>query len=98
MLLGTAKILQEYADELPTDILLIFQPAEEGPGLGGAVKMVPQIQNTGIADKIVAAFGQHVSNDYPAPLIPLTSHSSGKAATPGVPTSASTRSLPGQNL
>ena len=31
MLLGTAKILQEYADELPTDILLIFQPAEEGP-------------------------------------------------------------------
>ena len=24
MLLGTAKILQEYADELPTDILLIL--------------------------------------------------------------------------
>ena len=71
MLLGTAKILQEYADELPTDILLIFQPAEEGPGLGGAVKMVPQIQNTGIADKIVAAFGQHVSNDYPAGFVAL---------------------------
>ena len=71
MLLGTAKILQEYADELPTDILLIFQPAEEGPGLGGAVKMVPQIQNTGIADKIIAAFGQHVSNDYPAGFVAL---------------------------
>ncbi|MFR3351242.1 MAG: M20 metallopeptidase family protein [Oscillospiraceae bacterium] len=71
MLLGTAKILQEYADELPTDILLIFQPAEEGPGLGGAVKMVPQIQNTGLADKIVAAFGQHVSNDYPAGFVAL---------------------------
>mgnify|MGYP002519510096 CR=1 FL=1 len=71
MLLGTAKILQEYADELPTDILLIFQPAEEGPGLGGAVKMVPQIQSTGLADKIVAAFGQHVSNDYPAGFVAL---------------------------
>lgn len=71
MLLGTAKILQEYADELPTDILLIFQPAEEGTGLGGAVKMVPQIQNTGLADKIVAAFGQHVSNDYPAGFVAL---------------------------
>lgn len=51
MLLGTAKILQEYADELPTDILLIFQPAEEGPGLGGAVKMVPQIQNPALPTK-----------------------------------------------
>lgn len=71
MLLGAAKVLQEHAEKLPNDVLLIFQPAEEGPGLGGAVRMVPQIQKTGLAERIVAAFGQHVSNDYPTGFIAL---------------------------
>lgn len=32
VLLGFAKYLQEYKDELENDVALIFQPAEEGPG------------------------------------------------------------------
>ena len=32
VLLGFAKYLQEHKDELKNDVVLIFQPAEEGPG------------------------------------------------------------------
>lgn len=32
VLLGFAKYLQEHKDELENDVILIFQPAEEGPG------------------------------------------------------------------
>lgn len=32
VLLGFAKYLQEHRDELENDVVLIFQPAEEGPG------------------------------------------------------------------
>ena len=32
VLLGFAKYLQEHKDELENDVVLIFQPAEEGPG------------------------------------------------------------------
>lgn len=38
MLLGAARLLAETADELSGSVVLIFQPAEEGPG--GALPMI----------------------------------------------------------
>lgn len=65
MLLGAAKLLQRHRDELPTDVLLVFQPAEEGPNLGGARVMLADLQERGLDDKIVNFFGLHLFNDYP---------------------------------
>lgn len=65
MLLGAAKILQAHKDELPMDVLLVFQPAEEGPNLGGARVMLADLQEKGMADKIQHFFGLHVFNDFP---------------------------------
>lgn len=65
MLLAAAKLLQRHRDRLPMDVLLIFQPAEEGPNLGGARVMLADLQDKGLAEKIVSIFGLHVFNDYP---------------------------------
>lgn len=65
MLLGAAKILQAHREELPIDVLLVFQPAEEGPNLGGACVMMADLQEKGLAQKIQYFFGQHVFNDFP---------------------------------
>lgn len=65
MLLGAAKILQAHRDQLPVDVLLVFQPAEEGPNLGGARVMMADLQEKGLADHIVHFFGIHVFNDFP---------------------------------
>lgn len=65
MLLGAAKLLQKNRELLPTDVLLIFQPAEEGPNLGGARIMLADLQEKGMADKIEHIFGLHLMNDYP---------------------------------
>ena len=65
MLLGAAKILQENREQLPMDVLLVFQPAEEGPNLGGARVMMADLQEQGLAEKIVHFFGIHVFNDFP---------------------------------
>ena len=64
MLLGAAKILQAHRDKLPMDVLLVFQPAEEGPNLGGARVMLADLREKGMADKIVHFFGLHVFNDF----------------------------------
>lgn len=64
MLLGAAKILSRHRDQLPMDVLLVFQPAEEGPNLGGARVMLADLQEKGLAGKIVKMFGQHLFNDY----------------------------------
>lgn len=65
MLLGAAELLSTYREELPVDVLLIFQPAEEGPNLGGARVMLADLKEKGLADKIINIFGLHLFNDYP---------------------------------
>lgn len=64
MLLGAAKILQKNRDLLPVDVLLIFQPAEEGPNLGGARIIMNDLERQGLAEKIQYIFGMHLFNDY----------------------------------
>ncbi|CDP03213.1 unnamed protein product [Coffea canephora] len=59
MLLGAARILQEYRNHLQGTVILVFQPAEEGGG--GAKKML----DTGILENVDAIFGLHVSSKYP---------------------------------
>ncbi|KAK2986248.1 hypothetical protein RJ640_027343 [Escallonia rubra] len=59
MLLGAAKMLQEYRDDLQGTVVLVFQPAEEGGG--GAKKML----DAGVMENVEAIFGLHVSARYP---------------------------------
>lgn len=61
ILLGTAKILNKIKSELSGNVMLIFQPAEEG--MGGALPMI----NEGIFDEIVpqACIAAHVSPTLP---------------------------------
>jgi len=66
MLLGAAKVLNDMKAELPGSVLLIFQPAEEGPPAGedgGASMMLDE----GIfAERMPAAvFGMHVGIGVP---------------------------------
>ncbi len=65
MLLSAASILQNNKKELPYDILLVFQPAEEGPDLGGARIMLKDIIEQDLNKKIIAMFGLHLFNDFP---------------------------------
>ena len=80
MLLGAAKILQRNREYLPMDVLLIFQPAEEGPNLGGARVMLADLQEKGLVEKIVNIFGLHVFNDYPTGSIAVR-HGAGSSST-----------------
>lgn len=64
MLLAASKVLQKHRDQLPTDVLLIFQPAEEGPNLGGARVMLADLEEKGMADRIWYSFGMHLFNDF----------------------------------
>lgn len=61
MLLGFAKLLKSLEGERKHNVLLIFQPAEEGPG--GAETIV----RSGILDKynVRCIFGQHIFPDIP---------------------------------
>jgi len=66
MLLGAAKILNDNKAELPGSVMLIFQPAEEGPPSGedgGASMMLDE----GIFDDQIpaAVFGIHVGISIP---------------------------------
>jgi amidohydrolase len=66
MVLGAAKILNDMKAELPGSVMLIFQPAEEGPPVGedgGASMMLDE----GIfAERMPAAvFGMHVGIGVP---------------------------------
>ncbi|KAF1693599.1 amidohydrolase [Pseudoxanthomonas koreensis] len=67
ILLGVAKALVAMKDTLPGEVMLVFQPAEEGPPVdedGGASMMLAQ----GIFDgfKPEAVFGLHVFSTVPA--------------------------------
>ncbi|MFC9261873.1 M20 metallopeptidase family protein [Streptomyces hydrogenans] len=62
MLMGAATVLAEVRDRLPGTVLLVFQPAEEGPPVtetGGALAM---IDANAFADPVpTMAFGMHVT-------------------------------------
>ena len=66
MLLGAAQVLNSVKDELPGSVMLIFQPAEEGPPAGenGGAKMM--LEDGIWADgKPEAVFGIHVGIGVP---------------------------------
>lgn len=64
MLLGASKILFDMRDSIHGDIMLVFQPAEEGPPQGepgGADHMVAHMTEQGFFDpKPTMAFGIHI--------------------------------------
>lgn len=62
MLLGAAKLLAHHKDELHGTVKLIFQPAEEHGGRGGAKPMIEE----GVMEdpKVDYVFGLHISEDY----------------------------------
>lgn len=55
ILLGIGKIISEYREELPCNVRLIFQPAEETTG--GAEPMIKD----GVLDSVDCIFGLHVN-------------------------------------
>ncbi len=66
MLLGAAEVFSKIRDELPGTIVFLFQPAEEGGGIGrpsGAFAMVAD----GAMDnpKVEAVFAQHINASHP---------------------------------
>ncbi len=63
MLLGAAKILYKYKEQISGTVKLIFQPAEEGGG--GGKKIVEE----GHFDDIDIVFGIHVWQELPAGVI-----------------------------
>ena len=69
MLLGAAKLLQRHREELETDVLLIFQPAEEGPTPGGAKLILEEMKKLGLLEKTERIFGQHLFNNYPCGMV-----------------------------
>jgi hippurate hydrolase len=63
-LVGAARILSEMRDELAGDVVLMFQPAEEGPG--GAEPMIAEGLLDAAGRPVDAAYALHVtSSEYP---------------------------------
>ena len=63
-LVGAARILDELRDELVGDVVLMFQPAEEGPG--GAELMIREGLLEAAGRRVDAAYAVHVySADHP---------------------------------
>ena len=62
-LVGAAKILCRYREELAGDIIFMFQPGEEGPG--GAAPMIEEGVLDAAGRRPIAAYGIHVGpQDY----------------------------------
>lgn len=59
-LVGAAKILHELRDQLPGDVVFMFQPGEEGPG--GAGPMIDEGVLEAAGRRVDAAYGLHVSS------------------------------------
>lgn len=68
-LLGAAKVINNHKDDLKLDVVLVFQPAEEGPAPGGATIMVEALKENGIVEKTVGIFGLHVANLIPTGIV-----------------------------
>jgi len=62
MLLGAAKLLIKHAHELKGEVRLVFQPAEEDGGRGGALPMI----EAGVMEGVDYVFGLHVMSRYPS--------------------------------
>ena len=63
-LVGAARVLHELRDELVGDVVLMFQPAEEGPG--GAEPMIREGLLEAAGRRVDAAYAVHVySADHP---------------------------------
>lgn len=67
MLLGAAKVLYSIKDEIPGNVKLIFQPAEESAKPEIVDKSGANLINseTDELDNVDAIFGLHVANDFP---------------------------------
>ncbi|SNT16876.1 hippurate hydrolase [Asanoa hainanensis] len=63
ILVGAARLLSAVRDELPGDVVFMFQPAEEGPG--GAEPMLAEGLLSAAGDPPVAAYALHVSAVFP---------------------------------
>lgn len=62
-LVGAVKILHELRDQLPGDVVFMFQPGEEGPG--GAAPMIAEGVLDAAGRRVDAAYGLHVmSHDH----------------------------------
>lgn len=59
-LLGVAKVVSQYKDNLKGSIVFVFQPAEETPP-GGAKYMIED----GILEDVDYVFGAHLASDIP---------------------------------
>jgi len=64
MLLGAARLLNASRDSLRHNVLLIFQPAEEGPDLGGAIIMLEDLRKQGLLPNITAITALHVTTEH----------------------------------
>jgi amidohydrolase len=63
-LVGAARVLDRMRDELAGDVVLMFQPAEEGPG--GAEPMIDEGLLEAAGRRVDACYALHVSSaDYP---------------------------------
>ncbi len=63
-LVGAARLLSAHVDDLPGDVVFMFQPGEEGPG--GAGPMIAEGVLTAAGRKADAAYGVHVFASEPA--------------------------------
>ncbi|MDN5765633.1 MAG: M20 family metallopeptidase [Humibacillus sp.] len=57
-LVGAARILHDLRDQLAGDVVLMFQPGEEGPG--GAAPMIAEGLLTASGNRVCAAYALHV--------------------------------------
>ena len=60
ILVGVARLLAARRDELPGNVVFMFQPGEEGPG--GAEPMIREGVLDAAGTRAVAAYGLHVSS------------------------------------
>jgi amidohydrolase len=65
-LIGAAKLLSAVRDQLPGDVIFMFQPGEEGHG-GAEIMLAEGVLNAA-GPRPIAAYGVHMSSDAPAGL------------------------------
>ena len=65
-LIGAAKLLHAVRDQLPGDVIFMFQPGEEGHG--GAEIMIAEGVLDAAGPRPIAAYGVHMASDAPAGL------------------------------